>query len=49
MLSTSIEVRDSDGEAHVGMLGAVGRRQHRDHGERGRDRGDAEMAAQARA
>ena len=35
-----------DRELHVGMLGAIGRGQRRHHGQRRRDRGDAQMAAQ---
>jgi hypothetical protein len=41
----SIEVHDRDGELHVGMLGAIGRGERRDHRQRGRNGGDAQVVA----
>ena len=40
-------MRDQIGEAHVGMARAIGRGELRDHRQRGRDRGDAQLPGEA--
>src|SRR5262249_23165649 len=40
-------VARQDGEAHVGMLSAIRRGDHRHHGERRRDGGNADMSGEA--